>query len=143
MFWNSLKNQDETYYKFFRIPFIRNGLVNSGAVSPSTANTAMSLKGLQILDVGCGGGLLSEPLARIGANVEGLDASENAVRAAEEHASLDSSLKNNLRYRHGTLEEVASEDHLFDVVLMSEVLEHMKSPQHCISLASKLLKVTN
>jgi ubiquinone biosynthesis O-methyltransferase len=115
--------------------------VNAGAISAAAANTAMSLKGLQILDVGCGGGILSEPLARIGASVQGLDASEEAVRAAEEHAALDPDLKERLNYRHGTLEEVASEDKLFDAVLMSEVLEHMNSPQHCLSLASKLLKV--
>jgi ubiquinone biosynthesis O-methyltransferase len=125
----------------FRIPFIRNGLTNAGTISSSVSNSCMSLKGLRVLDVGCGGGILSEPLARIGASVEGLDASEEAVRAAEEHAALDPSLRERLTYRHGTLEEVAAEGRLYDVVLMSEVLEHMNSPQHCVSLASQILKV--
>lgn len=125
----------------FRIPFIRNGLTNAGTISPAVSNSAFSLKGIQVLDVGCGGGILSEPLARIGATVEGLDASEEAVRAAAEHAALDPSLRELLTYRHGTLEEVASEGRTYDVVLMSEVLEHMNSPEHCISLASKILKV--
>ncbi|XP_065332301.1 ubiquinone biosynthesis O-methyltransferase, mitochondrial isoform X2 [Cloeon dipterum] len=123
-----------------RIPFIRNGLVNSRVVSTKKANTPSSLEGLNILDVGCGGGILAEPLARIGANVVGLDASEEAVQVAEQHAKLDTTLSDRLKYRHGTLEELAEEGQVYDAVVMSEVLEHMNNPKHCLQLASNLVK---
>ncbi|XP_059480011.1 ubiquinone biosynthesis O-methyltransferase, mitochondrial [Neocloeon triangulifer] len=123
-----------------RIPFIRNGLVNSRAVSTTKANTSRSLDGLDLVDVGCGGGILSEPLARIGANVLGLDASQEAIQIAKQHSLLDPNLSGKLQYRHGTLEELAEEGKLFDAVIMSEVVEHMNNPQHCFNLAAKLVK---
>lgn len=78
--------------------------------------------GLALLDIGCGGGLLSEPLARMGFDVLGADASQDNVRAAQAHAAR-SQLK--LRYRVATAEALAREGHRFDVVLAMEIVEHV------------------
>ncbi|KAF4522741.1 hypothetical protein B566_EDAN009286 [Ephemera danica] len=122
-----------------RIPFIRNGLINSGRLSRDVNSTLLSLSGVKILDVGCGGGILSEPLARIGADVTGLDASQEAIRVAKEHAALEPGLSERLNYIHGTLEDLNSGD--YDAVVASEVIEHMTNANQCIALCSKLLKV--
>ncbi len=83
----------------------------------------LPLKGLRILDVGCGGGLLCEPMARLGAHVTGVDALEKNVKTATAHA-LKSGLE--IDYRYGTIE--ALKDKPFDVVLNMEVLEHVTAP---------------
>jgi 2-polyprenyl-3-methyl-5-hydroxy-6-metoxy-1,4-benzoquinol methylase len=62
-----------------RVPFIRDGLIAAGSVNNERLNTPTVLSDLQILDVGCGGGILSVPLARLGANVTGLDAGESVI----------------------------------------------------------------
>ncbi len=80
------------------------------------------LEGLSILDVGCGGGLLAEPLTRLGARVTGLDASATSVEVARRHAEqagLD------IAYRQGTAEELAAADGRFDAVVSLEVVEHV------------------
>ena len=79
-------------------------------------------EGLRLLDIGCGGGLLSEPMARLGFDVTGADASERNVLAAAAHAQ-GSGLS--LRYRNITAERLAEEGARFDVVLNMEVVEHV------------------
>ena len=84
------------------------------------------LKGLSILDIGCGGGLLAEPLARLGAHVTGLDASQGAIETARDHAErtgLD------IDYRHETAENLAEEKRRFDIIIASEVIEHVHDRQ--------------
>ena len=86
------------------------------------APAARPLTGLRILDVGCGGGLLAEPLARLGATVTGIDVTEAAIMAATAHAKqtgLD------IDYRCITVEDLASTGTTFDVVYASEVIEHV------------------
>jgi len=86
----------------------------------------LPLKGLRILDVGCGGGLLCEPMARMGADVTGLDALEKNVKTAKAHAD-EAGLK--IDYRYGSIEAmVAGGEKPFDVVLNMEVLEHVTDP---------------
>jgi 2-polyprenyl-6-hydroxyphenyl methylase/3-demethylubiquinone-9 3-methyltransferase len=82
-----------------------------------------ALYGLRILDVGCGGGLLSEPLARLGAVVVGVDASQGNVSAARSHASLHGVP---VDYRLGESADVVSSAEQFDVVMALEVVEHVK-----------------
>ena len=81
-----------------------------------------SLKGLRILDIGCGGGLLSEPLARLGADMVGVDPSETNIEAAKQHAAL-SELP--IDYRCTTAEDLAEAREQFDIVLAMEVVEHV------------------
>ncbi|VAW17625.1 3-demethylubiquinol 3-O-methyltransferase @ 2-polyprenyl-6-hydroxyphenyl methylase [hydrothermal vent metagenome] len=80
------------------------------------------LAGLKILDIGCGGGLLCEPMARLGAQVSGIDASERNIAIAKTHAG-QSGL--DIDYKATTSEELAAKGNQFDIVLNMEVVEHV------------------
>ncbi len=94
-------------------------------------------KGLRLLDIGCGGGLLSEPMARLGAEVVGADAAERNIPVARVHAE-QSGLQ--IDYRHTTAEGLAADGEQFDVVLNMEVVEHVASPIDYLVACRKLLK---
>ena len=94
-------------------------------------------KGLRILDIGCGGGLLSEPMARLGADVLGADAAERNIPVAQVHAA-QSGLK--IDYRHTTAEALAEAGEQFDVVLNMEVVEHVADPLAYLTACQQLLK---
>ncbi len=81
-----------------------------------------SYNGLSIIDVGCGGGLVCEPMARLGANVTGIDADENAINIAIEHAS-QSGL--DVAYKATTSDDLAAQGQKYDVVLALEIIEHV------------------
>jgi len=94
------------------------------------------LEGLKIVDVGCGGGILSEPLARMGATVTGIDAVEKNVTIARLHADLDP-LTSAIEYRCTTAEKLVEERREFDAVIALEVIEHVAHPaEFCKSLAA-------
>ena len=94
-------------------------------------------KGLRILDIGCGGGLLAEPMARLGADVVGADAAERNIPVARIHAE-QSGLT--IDYRHTTAEAMAEAGEQFDVVLNMEVVEHVASPIDYLTACRQLLK---
>ncbi|GAB1478037.1 bifunctional 3-demethylubiquinone 3-O-methyltransferase/2-octaprenyl-6-hydroxy phenol methylase [Paracoccaceae bacterium] len=93
--------------------------------------------GLRILDIGCGGGLLSEPMARLGAEVVGADAAPRNIPVAQLHAE-QSGLT--IDYRNITAEALAAADEQFDVVLNMEVVEHVADPQAYLTACQQLLK---
>lgn len=93
--------------------------------------------GLRILDIGCGGGLLSEPMARLGATVVGADAAARNIPVARVHAE-QSGLT--IDYRHTTAEDLAAAGELFDVVLNMEVVEHVADPLAYLTACQRLLK---
>ena len=93
--------------------------------------------GLRILDIGCGGGLLAEPMARLGAQVVGADAAERNIPVARIHAR-QSGLT--IDYRHTTAEDMAAAGEQFDVVLNMEVVEHVADPLGYLTACRQLLK---
>ena len=95
------------------------------------------LAGLRILDIGCGGGLLSEPMARLGADVVGADAAARNIPVAQVHAE-QSGLK--IDYRITTAEDMAAAGEQFDVVLNMEVVEHVADPLAYLTACRQLLK---
>ena len=99
--------------------------------------TAEPLKGLRLLDIGCGGGLLCEPMAEMGAKVIGLDAGEKNIRIARAHAEK-SGLK--IDYRHGTAEILAESEERFDAILNMEVVEHVADRALFLRSCAVLLK---
>ena len=94
-------------------------------------------EGLRILDIGCGGGLLSEPMARLGADVVGADAAPRNIPVAQIHAE-QSGLK--IDYRHTTAEAMAEAGEQFDIVLNMEVVEHVADPLAYLTACHALLK---
>ncbi len=95
------------------------------------------LRGLSILDIGCGGGLLSEPLSRLGAQVTGIDAAATSVRVAALHAARDGL---NIDYRHATAEALAAAGHRYDLVLNMEVVEHVADLDAFMAASCALVK---
>ena len=114
-----------------RIAYVRDALVRDALVREGLAGESASpagnpglrpLAGLRLLDVGCGGGLMAEPLCRLGAAVVAIDAAEPNVRAARHHADEQGLA---IDYRHATAEALAAEGARFDAVLALEIVEHV------------------
>jgi len=101
-------------------------------------NDRAAVAGQRVLDVGCGGGILSESMAALGANVTGVDLSEKALKVAQLHL-LESGAQ--VSYRHVAVEQLARSDPgTFDVVTCMEVLEHVPDPASQVSACAQLLK---
>ena len=107
-----------------RIAYVRDAVVAQAPARARTdaAATLKPLAGLRLLDVGCGGGLMAEPLCRLGADVVAIDAAEANVRAARHHAEEQGLA---IDYRHATAEALAADGELFDAVLALEIVEHV------------------
>lgn len=110
-----------------RVQFVRKGLANAGF---KLQNPALPLEGVKIVDIGCGGGILTECLARVGAHVTGLDASTELIDIANEHIKLDPTILERVNYIQTSVEEFSSENEkLYDAVIASEVVEHVQNPE--------------
>ena len=117
----------------FRVDFIRDQICDHFHRDPEAD---LPLKGLRILDIGCGGGLLCEPIKRLGADVTGVDALEKNLKTAKTHAKQEGL---DIDYRHGTIEQMVAAlgkkggDKPFDAVLNMEVIEHVVDPAQFIA----------
>ena len=102
-------------------------------------STKVNLNGLKVLDVGCGGGILSESLASLGADVTGIDPGDSVIEVAKVHSNKVGS---NIRYLNCTIEDLISDDinNKFDVITCLEMLEHVPNPSSTIKAISLLLK---
>ena len=132
--WWNPNGKFKPLHKFnpIRIRYIKDNIVNHFKLK----NKIKPLRNVDILDIGCGGGLLSEPISRLGANVTGIDASEKNINIAKLHAK-----KNKLKIKY----IYSSPEHLkikkkFDVILNMEIVEHVEELNFFIKKSSELLK---
>ncbi len=117
-----------------RLAYVRDRVAAHFGRDPKRLN---SLEGLRLLDIGCGGGILTEPLARLGAAVVGADPSERNIAVARQHAEQ---ARLPIDYRCATAEILAEAGEAFDVVLAMEVVEHVADVGLFIDLAASMVK---
>ena len=116
-----------------RINFIKNKLIEKFKMDEKSKEP---LKEISILDIGCGGGLLCEPLKRLGANITGIDAAKNNIEVAKLHAQ---EMNLDIKYIHSAPENINLEKK-FDVILNMEVVEHVSDVNLFIQNCSKFIK---
>lgn len=134
--WWDPKGKFRPLHKFnpVRLAYIRDRVSENFG---RDAKAPQPLKGLRLLDIGCGGGLLSEPMARMGADVVGADASEKNIMIAKTHASGSGVA---VDYRAVTAEALAQAGETFDVVLNMEVVEHVDNVPLYMKSCADLVK---
>ena len=132
--WWDPNGKFKPLHKFnpIRIGYIKNSIIKHFKIKLSTR----PLKKINILDIGCGGGLLSEPMCKLGANVVGIDASKKNIEIAKFHAK-----KNNLKINYiCSSPEILKMEKKFDVILNMEIVEHVEDINFFIKKSSELLK---
>ena len=134
--WWDPRGKFRPLHKFnpVRLAYIRDQVATRFGRDP---HAAKPFEGLRILDIGCGGGLLCEPMARLGAEVVGADASETNIEVAKLHAA---EVGVNIDYRATTAEALADAGETFDVVLNMEVIEHVADADLFISKCSEMVR---
>ena len=121
-----------------RIGYIRDHAAQgAGGGTAEDAGRLDALRGLRVLDIGCGAGILSEPLARLGASVVGIDPAAENIAAAQEHAA-DAGVA--VDYRATTAEALAAAGERFDLVLAMEVVEHVADVELFVRSAAELVR---
>ena len=132
--WWNPNGKFKPLHKFnpIRIKYIKDNIIKKFNLNSSNK----SLKTINILDIGCGGGLLSEPMSRLGANVVGIDASKKNIEVAKFHAK-----KNKLKINYICASpEILKIQKKFDVILSMEIVEHVEDINFFIKKSSELLK---
>jgi 2-polyprenyl-6-hydroxyphenyl methylase/3-demethylubiquinone-9 3-methyltransferase len=117
-----------------RLTFLRDALVRHFG---GRGGRARPLEGLTVLDIGCGGGLVCEPLARLGAGVTGIDPSADNIEAARRHAAGQGLA---IGYRAARVEDLAAEARRFDAVCCLEVVEHVPDPRAFLAACAALVQ---
>ena len=132
--WWDPEGKFKPLHKFnpIRIKYIKENIINNFKLK----NKLRPLSGINILDIGCGGGLLSEPMSRMGANVTGIDASDKNIKIAKLH-SKKNKLKNNYLCSSPEKLKITKK---FDVILNMEIVEHVEDIDFFLKSCSKLLK---
>ena len=115
-----------------RIKYIKENIIRDFNIKPSDR----PLKKINLLDIGCGGGLLSEPMCRLGANVVGIDASVKNIKIAKFHARKN---KLKIKYKVASPEKIKA-NIKFDIILNMEIVEHVENLDFFIKESAKLLK---
>ncbi len=133
--WWDPQGKFKTLHRFnpTRIAFIREKIINHFDIEKDEKKP---FKDIKLIDIGCGGGLLSEPMAKLGANVTGLDVVEKNIKTASAHA-ISQGLK--INYVHSTIEKLSEKDEKFDVILNMEVIEHVSDVSLFINSCNKIL----
>jgi len=132
--WWDPEGKFKPLHKFnpIRIKYIKENIISNFKLQ----NKFRPLSGINILDIGCGGGLLSEPMSRMGANVTGIDASDKNIQIAKLHAK-----KNKLKINYFcSSPEKLKITKKFDVILNMEIVEHVEDTDFFLKSCSKLLK---
>ena len=132
--WWDPKGKFKPLHKFnpIRISYIKDNIVNTFKLNKNK----QPLKKVKILDIGCGGGLLSEPMSRLGAEVVGIDASQKNITVAKLHAK-----KNNLKIKYFCASpENFKTKTKFDVILNMEIIEHVDDVEFFLTKCSNLLR---
>ena len=132
--WWNPNGKFKPLHKFnpIRISYIKENIIQTFKINQKKT----PLKNIKILDIGCGGGLLSEPMCRLGANVTGIDASKKNIDVAKLH-----SRKNNLKINYiCTSPEKLKIKNKFDVILNMEIVEHVNDVNFFLKSCCKLLK---
>lgn len=117
-----------------RVAYIRDTLVERLNLNGSSSTP---FTGLRILDIGCGGGLLSEPLTRLGATMVSVDATEKNIKVASHHAA---EMELDIDYRHATAESLAEAGEQFDAIINMEVIEHVADVSAFLGTCKQLTK---
>uniref|UniRef100_A0A1A9V9S7 Methyltransferase type 11 domain-containing protein n=1 Tax=Glossina austeni TaxID=7395 RepID=A0A1A9V9S7_GLOAU len=126
-----------------RVPFIRDGLIARGSVDSQLINTNNVLQNQQILEVGCGGGILTEQLARLDAKITGIDLSDVLINVAREHLKQEGNarLLDNITYKTESIEaHMQDKKNFYDAVIISEVLEHIDDKESFLNACVQCLK---
>ena len=115
-----------------RIKYIKDSIIKHFKIKKKK----LPLSGLKILDIGCGGGLICEPMSRLGANITGIDASEKNIKIAKAHLKKN---KLKINYKCASPENLNQKEN-FDVILNLEIIEHVEDVELFMEKSSKLLK---
>ena len=115
-----------------RIKYIKDSIIKHFKIKKKK----LPLSGLNILDIGCGGGLIAEPMSRLGANITGIDASEKNIKIAKAHLKKN---KLKINYKCASPENLNQKEN-FDVILNLEIIEHVEDVELFLEKSSKLLK---
>ena len=132
--WWDVEGKFKPLHKFnpIRIKYIKESVIENFKLQN---NQKLPLNGINLLDIGCGGGLLSEPMCRLGATVTGIDASAKNIEVAKIHAK-----KNNLNINYVCTSPEKIQKKKFDVILNMEIVEHVENVDLFLNSSSSLLK---